>query len=191
MEDESYGLVKPHILDVKIGAKPWDPEASPEKQQRQKLRCPHLDEICFQILGARVSFRYETSALVWCASLWVMFLVICESQCIGRPRYVYETTLLKGRKFHTEWLATDLENDGKHERVHNAFCFDLALVWHPFASLNMYYCTIAPCPVFHKYSFRELLDYKGTDRGDASNPCHPHRETTLGFQFQFTWWVQT
>ena len=63
MEDESYGLVKPHILDVKIGAKPWDPEASPEKQQRQKLRCPHLDEICFQILGARVSFRYETSAL--------------------------------------------------------------------------------------------------------------------------------
>lgn len=55
MDDISHGLTKPYILDVKIGAQCWSHDAPVNKQQRQKLRCPHLDDIRFQILGAKVS----------------------------------------------------------------------------------------------------------------------------------------
>lgn len=59
-----YGMNKPTTLDVKIGARCWEPCASMEKQQRQKLRCPYLDEVCFQILGARVSATNSIPAVL-------------------------------------------------------------------------------------------------------------------------------
>lgn len=54
MVDVSCEFVKPHIIDVKIGAEAWQPDASAEKIQRQRDRCPYLAEICFQVLGAKV-----------------------------------------------------------------------------------------------------------------------------------------
>lgn len=61
MVDATHNYTKPHILDVKIGAKAWAPDCEPEKVQRQKSRCPHLDSIKFQVLGARVRILF-----FWC-----------------------------------------------------------------------------------------------------------------------------
>ena len=65
MVDTTHTFLKPHILDIKIGAMAWEPTAPEDKIQRQKGRCPHLDEICFQILGAKVRTRYMQTVLVY------------------------------------------------------------------------------------------------------------------------------
>jgi len=54
MKDLTSGMLKAHTIDVKIGAQGWAPDSSPEKVKRQKARCPYVDEICFQLLGAKV-----------------------------------------------------------------------------------------------------------------------------------------
>lgn len=54
MVDATGGFIKPHSMDIKIGARCWEPQAPADKIKRQKARCPHLDEICFQVLGAKV-----------------------------------------------------------------------------------------------------------------------------------------
>lgn len=58
MVDATHKYSLPHIIDIKIGAKAWAPDSSEEKVARQKARCPHLDAIKFQVLGARVNYSY-------------------------------------------------------------------------------------------------------------------------------------
>lgn len=60
MEDATYSFVRPHLIDVKIGAEAWEPTASKEKIHRQRVRCPYLSEIGFQVLGAKVRDSLDT-----------------------------------------------------------------------------------------------------------------------------------
>ena len=46
---------KPCIMDVKMGAITWDPEADADKIHREKAKYPYADEIGFHLLGMRVS----------------------------------------------------------------------------------------------------------------------------------------
>ncbi|XP_043912406.1 inositol polyphosphate multikinase [Protopterus annectens] len=64
LEDVTCKFKKPCIMDVKMGQKSYDPDASPEKIQEQINKYPLMEEIGFLILGMRVykteSDAYET-----------------------------------------------------------------------------------------------------------------------------------
>lgn len=57
MEDITARFRQPCILDVKIGAVTWDPEASAEKVQYETMKYPLGLELGFRLLGIRVSRR--------------------------------------------------------------------------------------------------------------------------------------
>lgn len=54
MDDLAYGIKYPAVLDSKIGKVTYDPEASIEKIERQKLKYPDVEEVGFQLIGMRV-----------------------------------------------------------------------------------------------------------------------------------------
>ena len=55
MDDITYGLKHPAVIDFKIGRITYDPEATIEKIERQKRKYPIVESIGFQLLGMRVS----------------------------------------------------------------------------------------------------------------------------------------
>ena len=57
MDDLAYGIKYPAVLDSKIGKQTYDPEASIEKIERQKLKYPDVEEVGFQLIGMRVFDR--------------------------------------------------------------------------------------------------------------------------------------
>ena len=63
--DITHSFRKPHILDIKIGAFAWEPTAAEDKIQRLKSKCPYLDEIRFQIIGAKVSTQYMQAVMLY------------------------------------------------------------------------------------------------------------------------------
>lgn len=54
MDDLAFGIKYPAVIDLKIGRQTYDPEASIEKIERQKLKYPPVEKIGFQLLGMRV-----------------------------------------------------------------------------------------------------------------------------------------
>ncbi|XP_041065028.1 inositol polyphosphate multikinase isoform X2 [Carcharodon carcharias] len=54
LEDVTRKFNKPCIMDVKIGKKSYDPDASAEKIQQQISKYPLMEEIGFLVLGMRV-----------------------------------------------------------------------------------------------------------------------------------------
>ncbi|GCB74704.1 hypothetical protein scyTo_0003795 [Scyliorhinus torazame] len=54
LEDVTRKFNKPCIMDVKIGKKSYDPDASAEKVQQQISKYPLMEEIGFLVLGMRV-----------------------------------------------------------------------------------------------------------------------------------------
>jgi 1D-myo-inositol-tetrakisphosphate 5-kinase/inositol-polyphosphate multikinase len=55
MEDITARFRQPCILDVKIGAVTWDPEASVDKVQYETMKYPLGQQLGFRLLGIRVS----------------------------------------------------------------------------------------------------------------------------------------
>jgi 1D-myo-inositol-tetrakisphosphate 5-kinase/inositol-polyphosphate multikinase len=54
MKDISFGIQKPSVIDLKIGKITYDPEATPDKIARQKLKYPPSEQTGFQLMGMRV-----------------------------------------------------------------------------------------------------------------------------------------
>jgi inositol-polyphosphate multikinase len=54
MKDISFGIQKPSVIDLKIGQITYDPEATPDKIARQKLKYPPSEQTGFQLMGMRV-----------------------------------------------------------------------------------------------------------------------------------------
>lgn len=54
MDDLAWGIKYPAVIDFKIGRRTYDPEATIEKIERQKLKYPPVERIGFQLLGMRV-----------------------------------------------------------------------------------------------------------------------------------------
>lgn len=54
MDDLAYGIKFPAVIDFKMGRITFDPEASAEKIERQKLKYPPVEKIGFQLIGMRV-----------------------------------------------------------------------------------------------------------------------------------------
>ena len=54
MRDITFGIEKPSVGDLKIGRITSDPEATPDKVIRQKLKYPPAEIIGFQLMGMRV-----------------------------------------------------------------------------------------------------------------------------------------
>ena len=54
MEDVTAAFEKPCILDVKIGARTWDPEAPAEKVAYERSKYPLGQKLGFRLLGIRV-----------------------------------------------------------------------------------------------------------------------------------------
>lgn len=54
MDDLAWGIKHPAVIDFKIGRRTYDPEATIEKIERQKLKYPPVEKIGFQLLGMRV-----------------------------------------------------------------------------------------------------------------------------------------
>lgn len=63
MDDLAYGIKYPAVIDFKIGRQTYDPEASIEKIERQKLKYPPVERIGFQLLGMRVFNEIDKSFL--------------------------------------------------------------------------------------------------------------------------------
>ena len=59
MDDLARGIEYPAVIDFKIGRVTWDPEATVEKINRQKLKYPAVENIGFQLLGMRVREFYS------------------------------------------------------------------------------------------------------------------------------------
>lgn len=59
MDDMAYGIKYPAVIDLKIGRVTFDPEATPEKIKRQKLKYPPVEKIGFQLIGMRVFDNLE------------------------------------------------------------------------------------------------------------------------------------
>ena len=54
MRDIAFGIEKPSVIDLKMGQITSDPEATPDKKARQKLKYPPAEQIGFQLMGMRV-----------------------------------------------------------------------------------------------------------------------------------------
>jgi 1D-myo-inositol-tetrakisphosphate 5-kinase/inositol-polyphosphate multikinase len=54
MEDIAQGVKYPAVMDFKLGRITHDPEATPDKIQRQKLKYPPVERLGFQLIGMRV-----------------------------------------------------------------------------------------------------------------------------------------
>lgn len=61
MDDITYGLKHPAVIDFKIGRITYDPEATIEKIERQKRKYPIVESIGFQLLGMRVFDKTDHS----------------------------------------------------------------------------------------------------------------------------------
>jgi len=47
-------IQKPCVLDVKIGARTWDPKATQQKIDYEKSKYPQADKLGFRLLGQMV-----------------------------------------------------------------------------------------------------------------------------------------
>lgn len=63
LEDVTRRFSKPCIMDVKIGKKSYDPDASAEKIQQQISKYPLMEEIGFLVLGMRV-YQFSSDSYV-------------------------------------------------------------------------------------------------------------------------------
>ncbi|XP_072883415.1 inositol polyphosphate multikinase [Hemitrygon akajei] len=63
LEDVTRCFSKPCIMDVKIGKKSYDPDASAEKIQQQISKYPLMEEIGFLVLGMRV-YQFSSDSYV-------------------------------------------------------------------------------------------------------------------------------
>lgn len=54
MDDIGYGLMKPSVIDLKIGRVTYDPFASAEKIHRCRLKYPGSANVGFTLSGMRV-----------------------------------------------------------------------------------------------------------------------------------------
>lgn len=50
-------MKRPSVLDSKIGCVTYDPEARPEKREREIAKYPHAQEVGFRFSGMRVCIR--------------------------------------------------------------------------------------------------------------------------------------
>lgn len=56
LEDVTSDYPNPSILDIKVGLKTYDPEASEEKINSETNKYPWTSQLGFRVLGMRVSF---------------------------------------------------------------------------------------------------------------------------------------
>lgn len=54
LEDLADGMIRPVVVDVKIGRSKCDPEASPEKASKRSIIYPFIEKAGFYIAGMRV-----------------------------------------------------------------------------------------------------------------------------------------
>jgi 1D-myo-inositol-tetrakisphosphate 5-kinase/inositol-polyphosphate multikinase len=61
MDDIAHGIKYPTVIDFKLGRITHDPEATPEKIQRQKSKYPPVERLGFQLIGMRVYNQADNS----------------------------------------------------------------------------------------------------------------------------------
>ncbi len=63
LEDVASRFRKPCIADIKMGARTYDPDATPDKIAKEKSKYPPLEKVCFQIRGLRVRINHFIESL--------------------------------------------------------------------------------------------------------------------------------
>lgn len=73
LDDLTKDFRRPCVLDVKIGAQTWDPDASAEKIHCERNKYPPLSSLGFRLLGMKV-FNPWTDAYVTRGKRWGLSL---------------------------------------------------------------------------------------------------------------------